>query len=63
MKGWGLHVDHPWSRCVREDGAPMRVYIRTPWMYIQAGEQSQVYDRHTGRYSDRYARFTTRPPR
>lgn len=27
---WSLHVDHPWSQDVRELGAPLRVYVRTP---------------------------------
>lgn len=61
MKKWHLHIDHPWSHCVREYGAPMRLYLTTPWGFWEFGERSQVYDRKTGRYTTRWARLTYRP--
>jgi len=55
-----MHLDHPWSACVK-DGAPIRLYLRTRWGFVQIGEKSQVYDRKTKRYTDLYAFVTVRP--
>lgn len=58
---WGIHIDHPWAEDVRDYGAPRRIYIRTPWAFWQIGEKSQVYDRRTGTYTDRWSFITYRP--
>jgi len=67
MKRWNLHLDHPWSECVRDDGAPKRLYITTPWGFWQIalspGDRSQVYDRKTATYTNRFGWVTFRPPR
>jgi hypothetical protein len=57
-----IHFDHPWSTCVRDDGAPMRIYIRTRWGHWQVGEKSQVWTKKEG-YTDRWAYITRRPIR
>lgn len=56
-----MHIDHPWSECVRMDGAPVRVYVRTPWWYLMAGESAQVYDWKTRSYTTRWARVVVHP--
>lgn len=67
MRKWSLHIDHPLAACVRKDGAPLRVYIRTPnWFWIIAlwpGHQSQVYDRKTKTWTNRFAWVTRHPSR
>jgi len=60
--GWGIHIDFPWTEDVRKYGAPLRAYVQTPWGWIFAGEKSQVYDRRTKRYTDRWANVTYHPP-
>jgi hypothetical protein len=56
-----IHIDHPWARCVREDGAPRRAYITTPWGVWLIGEKSQVYDRRTKKFTDRWSYISYRP--
>lgn len=58
---WSFHLDHPWSQCVKEYGAPLRLNMWTPWGFLMAGEKSQIYDRKTKRYTDRYAYITLKP--
>ena len=62
---WSLHIDHPWSKCVREDGAPLRAYSFTPWGFITVslwpGNGSQVYDWKTKTWTDRWSWFTRHP--
>lgn len=58
---WNLHLDHPWAECVREDGAPKRLYITTPWGFLQIGEKSQVYNPWTRCYTDDWFWITVRP--
>lgn len=60
-RGWGIHVAFPWSEDVRENGAPLRAYIQTPWGWLIAGEQSQVYDLRAKQYTDRWSYVTYRP--
>lgn len=62
MKRFEVHFDHHWSSDVRELGAPIRLYIRTPWGWWMIGEKSQVYDRKTHKYTDRWSYVTYRPP-
>lgn len=59
MHRYGIHLDHPWSECARE-GAPLRLYVRSPSGFALIGEKSQVY-RH-GRYTDEWSFITRRPP-
>jgi hypothetical protein len=61
MRSWGIHIDHPWSECHKLDGAPTRIYIRTPWIFIMFGEKSQVYNRKIKKYTDDWAYLTFRP--
>jgi hypothetical protein len=65
MKRWSLHIDHPWSECVRDDGCPLRVYMRTPWAWITMalapGEGSQVYDWKTRTWTERWSWLTFTP--
>jgi len=65
MHKWGVHIDHPWSECVRQDGAPLRIYIRTPWnswiIALAPGNKSQVFDRKTNTWTDRWAFITSTP--
>lgn len=64
-KKWGLHIDHPWSECVREYGAPTRIYIRTPKVFITIalgrGNGTQAYDWKAKIYTDRYSWITFIP--
>lgn len=59
---WSVHIDHPWSECVKLDGAPMRIYMWTPWAFVTIaltpGSKSQVYD---GRWTDRWSWLTFHP--
>ncbi len=61
MRKWNIHIDHPWSPCVKNDGAPIRIYLTTPFGFWQIGEKSQVYDRKTKRYTDKFAYIVRRP--
>jgi hypothetical protein len=65
MKKWHIHVDHPWSEEVKEYGAPLRAYIRTPWRFIiislWPGNGSQVYDWKTRKYTDKFSWLVFRP--
>jgi len=61
MNKWGIHFDHPWSEEVKEYGAPLRIYIRTPFGFWQIGEKSQVYDMRTRKYTDRWTYIARRP--
>lgn len=58
---WSFHLDHPWSRCVREDGVPKRLNMWTPWGFIMIGEKSQVYDHRTKTWTDRWSYYTRHP--
>lgn len=58
---WSIHFDHPWSEDVRDFGAPVRLHMWTPWGFLMVGAKSQVYDRKTKRYTDRWAYITYRP--
>ena len=67
MKKWNIHIDHPWAKCVQEDGAPYRVYIRTPIVFITIGigpgQGTQTYNWKTKRYTDKYSWITFHPGR
>lgn len=62
-RGWGIHIDHPWAEDVRKYGAPFRAYIQTPLGWLIVGEKSQVYDRKTKTYTNRWAHIVYHPPR
>lgn len=32
--GLGIHVDLPWSECVREHDAPLRAYLHLVWLTV-----------------------------
>lgn len=61
MKKWGIHFDHPWSEEVEDFGAPVRMYIRTPWNHWTIGAKSQVFDRKTNTWTERFAYITSMP--
>lgn len=65
IKSWGIHVDTPWSYDVREFGAPLRAYIRTPRIFITIalwpGHGSQVYDWKRKRWTDKWSWITIHP--
>jgi hypothetical protein len=61
-----VHLDHPWAKCVREDGAPLRAYIhlRSGGCWIVAlwpGNKTQGYDRRAGKYTDDWRWVAYRP--
>jgi hypothetical protein len=58
---FSFHLDHPWAEDVVKYGAPLRLYIGTPWIFIQLGEKSQVYEWKTKKYTDRWSYITVRP--
>ncbi len=55
---WGVHVCSPWSDCY----GVYRINIRTPFGFwtiaLTPGSRSQVYDRKTKQYTDRWAYIT-----
>jgi hypothetical protein len=62
-----IHIDGPWSKDVREYGAPLRVYInlgRRGFLIVALwpGHKIQVYDRKTKTYTDRWGWWSLRPP-
>ena len=61
MRKWGIHFDHPWSKCVKKYGAPVRLHIHTPWNFWTIGAKSQVFDRKTNTWTDRFAYITSMP--
>ncbi len=39
---WFVHFDHPWSSCVRDDGAPVRLYVHTPHGCLMVGARAMA---------------------
>jgi hypothetical protein len=46
-----VHLDHPWSDCVRNEGAPVRLYITTGSWWIVMGQAMQVWDTKKGSWT------------
>jgi len=57
-KKWNVHFDHWWSEDVKEFGAPIRLHIRTPWVFIMIGEKSQIYDWKTRTWTKNPVRWS-----
>lgn len=64
-KNFSIHVDHPWSKCVQEDGAPKRIYIHLFRIFITIalapGEGGQVYDWRHKKWTQKWSWITITP--
>ena len=61
-----VHIDWPWTEDARY-GAPFRAYINRGrkgfWIVaLWPGHKTQVYDRRTQTYTDRWGWIVYRPP-
>ena len=52
-----IHFDHPLSKCVREDGAPVRLYIDAGGCYYMIGARTQK-QMPDSQYGDEWSWFT-----
>lgn len=60
---WYIHFDHWWSEDVVSFGAPIRLYITTPWVFIIVGTKSQRWTPKGGYSKTKWDYISFRPIR